>query len=134
MLLLMETWSAACCWFPELHQLLDAQARLGQPLLDPGQRQGQSGAVPLQAAREFRDKSADHGRIRPRHVRDHQNQVLRILTGNRHHPSAQASARSRSVLPARCRAATRRRFSISARRSMMGIAHNSPSLSGVTVW
>ena len=47
---------------------------------------------------------------------------------------AQASARLRSIVPAAIRAPTRRRFSISARRSMMGMAHNSPSLSGVTVW
>jgi hypothetical protein len=32
------------------------------------------------------------------------------------------------------RAATRRRFSISARRSMIGTAHNSPSCSVLTVW
>ena len=29
------------------HRLFDAQARLGQLLLDPGQRQGQGGALPL---------------------------------------------------------------------------------------
>ena len=45
--------------------------------------------------------------------------------------SAQALARSRSMVLAASRAPTRRRFSISARRSMMGIAHNSPNLSAV---
>ena len=44
------------------------------------------------------------------------------------------SARSRSRVLVATRAPTRRRFSISARRSMMGIAHNSPNLSAVTFW
>ena len=48
--------------------------------------------------------------------------------------SAQESAKSRSAVPAAIQAATRRRFSISARRSMMGIAHNSPKLRAVTFW
>ncbi|MBK7332822.1 MAG: hypothetical protein IPI87_10825 [Betaproteobacteria bacterium] len=48
--------------------------------------------------------------------------------------SAHAAARLRSTMAAAIRAPTRRRFSMSARRSMMGIAHSSPSLSGVTVW
>jgi hypothetical protein len=48
--------------------------------------------------------------------------------------SAQASARLRSVAPAAMRAATRRRFSMSARRSMMGMAQSSPILRGVTAW
>lgn len=47
--------------------------------------------------------------------------------------SAQSPARRRSVALAATRAATRRRFSISASRSMMGTAHNSPSLSTETV-
>ena len=64
-----------------LDQLLDRQARFGQSLLDPGQRQGQGGAPALQAARQLRDERADHRRIRARHVRDHQNQALRILLG-----------------------------------------------------
>ena len=41
--------------------------------------------------------------------------------------SAHASARSRSTLLAAMRAPTRRRFSIKASRSMIGIAHSSPS-------
>jgi len=40
------------------HQLLDAQAGLGQLLLDPRQRQGQCEALSLQAAREFRNEGA----------------------------------------------------------------------------
>ena len=48
--------------------------------------------------------------------------------------SAQARALSRSIAPVAMRTATRRRFSMSASRSMMGMAHNSPSLRGTTVW
>jgi hypothetical protein len=47
--------------------------------------------------------------------------------------SAHVAARLRSIVSAAILAATRRRFSISASRSMIGIAHNSPILSGVTV-
>ena len=47
--------------------------------------------------------------------------------------SAHASARFRSIVPAAMRVPTRRRFSISASRSMIGKAHNSPSRRGDTV-
>ena len=68
-----------------LHQLLDRQAGLGEPLLNPGERQCQSGALSLQPARKFRNKRAHHRRVRPRHVRDHQNQALRVLLGDLRH-------------------------------------------------
>ena len=48
--------------------------------------------------------------------------------------SAQESARFRSILSAATRVATRRRFSINARRSIIGMAHNSPNVRAVTVW
>ncbi len=64
------------------HQLLDAQARLGKLLFDPRQRQGQCGPLSLQAARKLRHERRGHRRIRSRHVRDHQDQALRILAGN----------------------------------------------------
>ena len=129
MLLLIETWSAACCWLSDLHQLLDRQAEFGEPLLDPGQRQRQRGALPLQPARELGDERAAHRRVRARHVGDHQDQALRIAL--RRSPSSGRPRRRRGR--GRCgaaamRAPTRRRFSISARRSMIGIAHSSPSV------
>ena len=46
--------------------------------------------------------------------------------------SAQSPARSRSRRVDAIRTATRRKFSISASRSISGSAHNSPSLSGAT--
>ncbi len=48
--------------------------------------------------------------------------------------SAQELAKSRLYLSIATRTATRRRFSISASRSMIGIAHSSPSFSAVTCW
>ena len=68
-----------------LHQLLDRERVLRQPLFDPGQRQGERGALPLQATRKLRDERADHRGARPRHVRDHENEALRVLLGDRHH-------------------------------------------------
>jgi hypothetical protein len=48
--------------------------------------------------------------------------------------SAHASARRGRSKPRRCRDPTRRRFSIRARRSMMGMAHSSPIRNAVTDW
>ena len=47
--------------------------------------------------------------------------------------SAHSWARFRSIRSAAMRVPARRRFSIRARRSMMGMAHNSPSFRVVTV-
>ena len=38
-----------------LDQLLDGQTGLGEPLLDPGERQGQGRALSLQPPRKFRN-------------------------------------------------------------------------------
>ena len=65
-----------------LHQLLDRKARFGQPLLDPGERQGQGSALSLQPACEFGDERTHHGRVRAGHVRDHQDQAVRIVLGD----------------------------------------------------
>ncbi len=48
--------------------------------------------------------------------------------------SAHTFARSRSARAVAMRTPTRRKFSISAKRNMIGIAHSSPSFSAVTVW
>ena len=71
-----------------------------------------------------------HRRVRARHVGDHEDEAPRVAARR---PaviwSAQraGAARGRRALR-RCARATRRRFSISARRSMIGIAHSSPSV------
>jgi hypothetical protein len=65
--------------------LLDRLAGLSESLLDPGERQGQSRALPLQPARKFRYKRAHHRQIRARHVGNQQNQALRVLLGNLRH-------------------------------------------------
>ena len=46
-----------------LHHLGNGQARFGQMLLDPGQRQGQRRAAALQATDQLGNKGADHGRL-----------------------------------------------------------------------
>ena len=66
-----------------VHHAFDALPGLGQPLLDPGQWQGQRRALPLQTAREFSDEGGRHGRLRARHVGNHQDQILRIRRGHR---------------------------------------------------
>ena len=67
------------------HQLLDGEAVLGQALLHPLERQGQGRPAPLQPPREFGHEGAGHGRSRSRHVRDHENQALRVaFRGLRH--------------------------------------------------
>ena len=48
--------------------------------------------------------------------------------------SAQRVARRRRFLSRVTRTAMRLRFSINARRSMIGTAHNSPRLSGTADW
>jgi hypothetical protein len=68
-----------------LNQLFDRQTRLGEPLLDPGKRQCQRGALSLQLACKLRDERAHHWRPGPRHVRRNQNQALRILLNGLRH-------------------------------------------------
>ena len=68
-----------------LNRLLDGQARLGEPLLDPRQRQGQGGTLALQSARQLRHERARQRQVRARHVRDHQNQIFRVALGHRRH-------------------------------------------------
>ncbi len=64
-----------------LHQLLDRQVPLRQPMLDPRQRQRDRRALPLQPARHLGHERADQRRIGARHVGHHEDHVL----GNLHH-------------------------------------------------
>jgi hypothetical protein len=82
-----------------LHQVLDRESRLGQALLDPGERQRESRALSLQAPRELGDERAHHRRVRTRHVGDHQDQVAGIVLGGGDHlvgPCAGAAAVDRA--------------------------------------
>ena len=73
-----------------------------------------------------------HRRVRARHVGDDEDQALRIALGDLDHPVGPGVGEvALGACRRRCARATRRRFSISARRSMIGIAHSSPRLSGV---
>ena len=61
-----------------LHQLLDRAARFRQMLFHPVERQGQRRAVPLQAARKFRDERRRHGRMGTCHIGDDQHQIFGV--------------------------------------------------------
>ena len=76
MLLLIETWSAACCWFSASTNC-SMVVRIRKPLLDPGERQRERWALSLQGARELGHEGAYHRRIRARHVGDDEDQALR---------------------------------------------------------
>jgi hypothetical protein len=134
MLLLTETWSAACIWLPE---------RTSCSMLRPDsarrcsiQVSGRASAGPCPCRR--RASSDTNGEVIGGPERA-MSAITRIrFFGSRWAVSvsvlAQAPARFRSTRPAEMCVATRRRFSISARRSMMGMAHSSPSRKGVTDW
>ena len=114
------------------HKLFDGETLLGNALLQPTIREGEVGTLALQVTRDLGKESARQRRIGPRHVRHHQDQVGRVLLDDLHHPLGPVVGRV-SIAPAPAiRTATRRRFSISASRNMIGTAHNSPSFSGCT--
>ena len=62
-----------------LHQLLNSHARFNELLLNPVQRQCQSGTASLQLAHKFRNKRLGHRRVRACHVCNYQNQIFGIL-------------------------------------------------------
>ena len=91
-----------------LHHLLDVLVRLGEALLDPGQRQCECGAAALQAACELGDEGAGHRRVGARHVGDDEDQALRVLLGHVEHlvgPDAREVAGPATRLDARADAA-----------------------------
>ena len=134
MLLLTETWLAACCWpssctscsivWPEsarrcsIHVSGSASAAPW-----PCRRRANSATKALVSGGPERAMSA-MTRIRS----------LGDFSATSSMRSAQRPARSRSTCATATRAPTRRRFSISASRSMIGKAHSSPSSSGCTDW
>ena len=68
-----------------LHQLLNRLSVFGEALLNPGQRKRKGRALSLQPAHKFRNKRAYHRRARSRHIRDHQNQALRVFLSGLSH-------------------------------------------------
>ncbi len=62
--------------------MLDRLVRLGQPLLDPGQGKRQGRTLPLQPPDEFRYERRRHRGFGARHVGNHQNEALGILSCN----------------------------------------------------
>ncbi|MNZ46193.1 hypothetical protein D3C78_638690 [compost metagenome] len=134
MLLAMDTWSAACCWASicTMYSMVwPASARCCSI-----QVSGRASAELCPCSR--RTSSATNELVIGGFERAMSATLSTMLFGSHSAASvirsAQSSARLRSFHFAMTREATRRRFSIKARRSMIGIAHNSPRVSGVTVW
>ena len=134
MLLLIETWSAACCWFSDRINCSivrpDSESRCSihvsgnaRAELCPCNRRANSATNELTIGGFDRAMSAIT-RIR----------LFGSFSAVSVICSAHWAARFRSIMPAAIRAPARLRFSISARRSMIGIAHNSPNVRKVTVW
>jgi hypothetical protein len=69
----------------QLHELLGRLVALGQPLLDPRQRQRQRGAQAVQPARQLGDERRSQRWLRARHVGDDEDQVLRRVFGGLGH-------------------------------------------------
>jgi len=134
MLLLMETWSAACCWFPDCTNCSIVRPDSDNSCSIQVSDNAKAGLCPCSRRVNSETNGVVIGGL---------DRAMSAITRIRLFGSfsaisiiwsAQESARFRSILPAALRAATRRRFSIKARRSMMGMAHNSPNLRAVTDW
>jgi hypothetical protein len=107
---------------------------LGQALFDPAERQGQRRPAPCRRRISSATKAPVIGGSERTMSATTRIRLFGSFSTAAAIRSAQVPASSRSVQPAATRTPTRRRFSIRASRSMIGMAHSSPSLSGVTVW
>jgi len=67
-----------------LHQPLDRQAGLGKPLLNPGERQRQSGPCPATGAQVPRQTNSPSAGS-TRHIRDCQDQAFRVFLRDLRH-------------------------------------------------
>ena len=134
MLLLTETWAAACCWLSActmssmVAPMSPSHCSIhvnGIASADPWpcRRRANSATNELVAGGADRAKSATAS-----------TKLLGSLAATSVRVSAHASAQLRSDRSSLTRARDARRLSINARRSMIGIAHSSPSVSGVTFW
>ena len=134
MLLLMETWSEACCWFSDRTScsIVDADSESRCSIQVSGN--ASAGPCPCRrransAINELTIGGFDRAMSAITRIR-----FFGSFSATSVILSAQLSARLRSSLSAAITAATRLRFSIKASRSMIGMAHNSPSFKLLTVW
>ena len=134
MLLLIETWSAACCWFSNCTDcsmvMPDSERRCSI------QFKGRTSAGPRPCKRRASSatKALTIGGLERAMSAMTRIRLFGSVSTVSIIRSAQMLARFRSTRPTERRTATRRKFSMTARRSMIGVAHNSPSLSGETIW
>ena len=135
MLLLTDTWSAACCWLSACTSCSIVRPLSARRCSIQVSGSASAGALALQAARELGDEGAAQRRLGARHVGDDAGSGSSArFSATSIIRSAQLRGQVAVARPAATRAATRRRFSISASRSMIGIAHSSPSLQRLHAW
>ena len=132
--LLTETWSAACCWVSDC--TICSIVRLDSASRCSTQVSGNASASPWSWRR--RTSSATNGPTIGGFERAMSAMTRIRLLGSLSAISVIWSAQRCASLAwtrvVMIRELTRRRFSISASRNMIGIAHSSPSVSGVTDW
>jgi len=130
----MAIWLVACPLAVDVGMPLDGLALFRQALFDPGEGKRHGRIVALELSRHFRDECAAHGYARPGHIRYVKYNVLGIAPGGFEHSFGPYVGYVALANAAAIRAAIRAKFSISASRSIMGIAHNSPKVSAHTLW
>ncbi len=86
MLLPMDTWSAACCWFSTCTNCSIVRPDSASCCSIQVSGKAKAELWPCSRRANSATKGARQGRIRARHVGDHQDQILRILLDHRHHP------------------------------------------------
>ena len=134
MLLLTDTWSAACCWFSDCTNCSmvkpDSQSRCSIQV----NGKASAGPRPFKRRASSATKALTMGGFECAMSAITRIRLLGSFSAVSVILSAQESAMFRSTQPAATRTPTRRRFSMTASRSMIGMAHNSPNLRAVTVW
>jgi len=114
-------------------QLLDRQAGSESRCSIQVSGSAKSGALPLQPARKFRDKTNSPSADRPRHIRNHQ---IRLFGSFSAIPSSGLpNSRRGSVDPVGGDpGANAPEILDQCQTHIIGIAHNSPNFRPVTVW
>ena len=85
MLLLIETWSAACCWFSDCTSCSMVRPDSDSRCSIQVSGNASAGLCPCSRRASSATNGARHRRVGPRHVRDHQDQALRVVLGDLRH-------------------------------------------------
>jgi hypothetical protein len=133
-LLPIEAWSAAWTLTDLLDDLAEGEAGLREARLDPRDGNLERGPLALHAARELRDERARERWCGADHVGEHEDHIPRIPLGDLDETVGPLVGLLAVAPTPPIRVATRRRFSMSASRSMIGTAQSSPSVSETFDW